>query len=373
MDESVHLGRIAGVRVGINWSLLVVFWLIAWGLASSELPHAAPHHFAGAYWAAGLAAAIAFYACLLAHELAHSVVARRAGLVVEGIVLWLFGGVSRFKEEAATPETELRVSLAGPATSLGLALVFWAVTLLIGDRTSVAAAATGWLGWINAILGVFNLVPAFPLDGGRVLRAVLWRRHGDKERATTSAARAGEAFGYLLIALGLLEFLAGANLGGLWLVFLGWFLLAAARAEAGGSALNAELAGLKVADVMTPNPLVAPAELSVERLLQDWVYPNRCSTFPLVDGNGRPVGLITIARLKQIPATRRPTTTVSEIACPLADVVTCTPSEELIAVVRRMARSIDQRALVLEGERLVGIVSPSDVTRAHEHARLARP
>ena len=220
--------------------------------------------------------------------------------MVEGIVLWLFGGVSRFKAEPATPDTELPVALAGPATSLGLALGFWGMTLLIGGRTSVVAAATGWLGWINGVLGIFNLAPAFPLDGGRVLRALLWRRSGDKARATAIAGRAGELFAYGLIAFGLLESLAGPGLAGLWLVFLGWFLLIAARVEAATSTLGTTLAGLKVADVMTPNPLVAPADLSVEHLLEDWVYPNRCSTFPLVDAGGRPLGLITIGRVKQV-------------------------------------------------------------------------
>ena len=240
MDETVHLGRIAGVRVGINWSLFVIFWLIAWSLASSELPHAAPGHSDVAYWLAGFAAAVVFYGCLLAHELAHAVVARHHGIEVEGIVLWLFGGVSRLKGEAATPDTELRVAFAGPATSLGLGLLFWAVTLAIGTG-SLAAAVTGWLGWLNGVLALFNLVPAFPLDGGRVLRALLWRTSGDKTSATLRAGRAGEAFGYVLICFGLVEFLAGAGLGGLWLVFLGWFLLAAARAEAGTSALALDL------------------------------------------------------------------------------------------------------------------------------------
>jgi len=370
VNESVHLGRIAGVRIGANWSLLVVFWLIAWSLATTELPVASPHHSDFAYWVAGVAAAVAFFGCLLAHELAHAVVARRAGVEVEGIVLWLFGGVSRLKGEAATPRTELRVALAGPATSLGLAASFWAITVAAGGGASLLAAVTGWLGWINAILAVFNLAPAFPLDGGRVLRALLWRHHGDKARATASAGRAGEAFGYVLISLGLLEFLAGGGLGGLWLVFLGWFLLLAARAEAATSAGDAELAGLRISDIMTPNPLVAPAEVSVERLLDEWVYPSRCSTFPLVDAHGRLVGVVTLARVKRVPAPQRQTTQVSEISCPIAEAVICAPGDQLVEVAHRMAESADQRALVLDGGRLVGIVSPSDVTRAHAHARL---
>lgn len=371
MEESVHLGRIAGIRIGANWSLLLVFWLIAWSLADSQLPHSAPHHSTAAYWAAGIVAALLFYACLLAHELAHAVLARRSGIVVEGIVLWLFGGVSRLKGDAPDARTEFRVAVVGPATSLALGMAFWGITELLGRGSSLAAAATGWLGWINVILGVFNLAPAFPLDGGRVLRAALWSRYGDKARATTTAAHAGQAFGYLLIAGGLLEFLAGADIGGLWLVFLGWFLLAAARAEAGTTALGTELASLTVGEVMTPHPLVAPAAVTVERLLDEWVYPNRCSTFPLVEADGRLIGLTTIARLKRVAPELRAMTEARQVACPLGEVVTCAPEEVLADVVRRMAQSPDQRALVLSRGWLVGIVSPSDVTRAHEHARLA--
>jgi len=374
MREDIHLGRVAGVRVGANWSLLVVFWLIAWGLAGTELPDAARGYPAGAYWAAGLAVALVFYACLLAHELAHAVVARRAGIEVEGIVLWLFGGVSRFKGEAGGPDIELRVSLAGPATSAALGLAFFALTRLVAAviGAPLLAAGLGWLGWINGILAVFNLAPALPLDGGRVLRAMLWRHHGDKLRATTAAARAGRAFGFALIGFGLLEFAAGAGLGGLWLVFLGWFVLAAAGAEAASSILEAQLTGVPVRLVMTPDPLVVPTHLTVQQLLEGWLYPNRCSTFPLVDVGGSFAGLITLARVKRIRPELRSSTLISQIACLPSDVVTCGPDEDLIAVVRRMNTSADQRAVVLDHGRIVGIVSPSDITRAVEHAGLSR-
>jgi len=374
MDESIHLGRIAGVRIGANWSLLVVFWLIAWGLADTELPHAARGHSHLAYWAAGLAAAFLFYGCLLAHELAHAVVARRSGIEVEGIVLWLFGGVSRLKGEAAGPDTELRVAIVGPATSLVLAIAFFGLTRLVsvGGGASLVAAVFGWLGWINGLLAVFNLAPAFPLDGGRVLRSLLWRRSGDKARATATAATAGRMFGYLLIGFGLLELAAGAGVGGLWLVFLGWFLLAAAGAEAAASMLDSQLAGIRVREVMTPHPLVVPPSLSVERLLDDWVYPNRCSTFPLVNVDGSLAGLVTLSRVKRVRPDLRSSTPVSEIACPPGEVVTCLPSDDLASVVRRMNASLDQRAVVLDHGHVVGIVSPSDVARSIEHLGLAR-
>jgi len=372
MEETVPLGRVAGVRIGANWSLLLVFWLIAWSLADAQLPHGAPHHSSAAYWMTAVVATAAFYACLLAHELAHAVVARRSGMVVEGIVLWLFGGVSRLKGEAATARTELRVALAGPATSLGLGLAFWALTVAIDGHVALLAAAIGWLGWVNAVLAVFNLAPAFPLDGGRVLRAVLWQRSGDKAAATATAGRAGSAFGYLLMAFGLLAFFGGAGVGGLWLVFLGWFVFVAARSEAASSALESELGSLTAADVMTRHPIVAPATATVDRLLDEWVYPNRCSTFPIVGTDGELVGLVTLRRLKRVAPPDRATTTAAEVACPIDEVVTCTPDEALVPVVRRMAGSPDQRALVLHDGHLVGIISPTDVTRAHEHAQLRR-
>jgi len=374
MEENVHLGRVAGVRVGANWSLLVVFWLIAWGLAGTELPHAARGYATAAYWVAGLAVAVVFYGCLLAHELAHAVVARRAGIEVEGIVLWLFGGVSRFKGEAAGPDIELRVSVAGPATSAVLGLVFFALTRVVSASVGapLLAAALGWLGWINGLLALFNLAPAFPLDGGRVLRAMLWRRHGDKLQATMSAARAGRVFGFALIGFGLLEFAAGAGLGGLWLVFLGWFVLAAANAEAAFSLLETQLAGVPVRHVMTPDPLVVPAHLTVEQVLEGWVYPNRCSTFPLVDAGGSLAGLITLARVKRVRPELRSSTPITEVACPTDEVLTCGPEEDIVAVVRRMNNSADQRAVVVDHGRIVGIVSPSDITRAVEHAGLSR-
>jgi Zn-dependent protease len=244
MNETVHLGKIAGIRVGIHWSLLVIFGVVAAGLAGSQLPHSAPGHTAAMYWLAALAAVVVFYLCLLAHELAHAVVARRHHIEVEGIVLWLLGGVSKLKGEAADPKTEQRIAIAGPATSVILAVAFFVLSRVFGAAhpASLAAGVFGWLGWINGLLAVFNLLPAFPLDGGRVLRSVLWRHHGDKPRATMTAARIGRAFGYAMITIGIVGFFAtGLGVNGLWLAMVGWFLLSASRSEAAASAPTGQL------------------------------------------------------------------------------------------------------------------------------------
>ncbi len=373
MHESIPLGRVAGMKVGAHWSLLVVVWLIAWSLADDELPSSAPHHTHAAYWLVGLGAAVIFFACLLAHELSHSLVARRHGVQVDGIVLWLFGGVSQLHGDPPNADVELRIAVAGPATSALVAATFFAITRLL-DATagpSLLSAATGWLGWINGLLAAFNMVPAFPLDGGRVFRAWLWRRRGDKEEATLAAARAGRLFAFVLIALGALELVSGGVLGGVWFVFLGWFLLAASSAEANQSVIDTELTGVHVEDVMTRQPVAAPANITVQELIDGWLDRYRCSTFPLVDDRGAVVGLMTVARVKHVAPDRRPSTPALQVACPRADIAVAQIGDDIIRVISAMNRSPDQRALVFDGDVLVGIVSPSDVARTIEVSRLS--
>jgi Zn-dependent protease len=325
-EESFRLGRIGGIRVGVNWSVLVVFWLISWSLAAVVLPRQAPGRPSSVYCAAGLATAALFFASLLAHELGHAFVARRAGRRVEGITLWLFGGVARLRGEAENPGAELRIAGVGPLVSLAVAAVSGLLALgadVVG-ASPLLVAALAWLAWINGMLALFNLIPAAPLDGGRVLRAVAWRRTGDRLRATTIAARAGRVFGYVLIGLGLVRFAFQGNFGGLWLVFLGWFLLSAARAEETSARLREALAGIRVRDVMTPDPVVGPGWYTVDAFLEEFVLRHRCSAFPVRSFDGDLVGLVPLARLKRVPADQRARTRVSDVACPLAEVPVAT-------------------------------------------------
>src|SRR5574337_1129521 len=232
MGETIVNGKVAGIQLRAHWSVLVVLWLFTWSLAST-LPATAPGHSTLVYWLAGLGGAVALLASLVAHELMHAVSARRAGVEVSGITLWLFGGVTQLGDEAPTARAELRIAASGPAVSLGLAAVI-AVLAGVLDVFGVAHVIVGvawWLSSINLVLGLFNMLPGAPLDGGRILRAYLWQRHGDRVRAAVSAARGGRILAYALIALGLLQFLAGWLVGGVWMVFIGWFLLVAARTE----------------------------------------------------------------------------------------------------------------------------------------------
>jgi Zn-dependent protease len=234
MNESVHFGRIRGIRIGANWSLFPIFFLIAWSLARVLLPSAAPGFTGWGYWVFALLTTAAYYASLLAHELSHSFVAQRHGVPVKGIMLWMFGGVAQLEGDTPNARSELQVAAVGPATSLAIAAIAAAVAWILASigASSLMVAAVWWLAGINTLLAVFNLLPAFPLDGGRILRALLWRRWSDRVRATAVAARVGRLAGYGLIAVGILEFLAGGGaLGGIWLALIGWFITVAARQQ----------------------------------------------------------------------------------------------------------------------------------------------
>jgi len=366
MNENLSLGRIAGIHVGLNWSLLVVAALIAWSLATGILPSAAPGETSGAYWTAGVVSAFVFLASLLAHELAHSVVAMRRGVRVEGITLWLFGGVSRFSSDTSSPGTQALITFVGPLTSLVLGAVFFLASVLVGGgaHPGLLPATLSWLGYINITLGVFNLVPAFPLDGGRLLQSLIWLRTGDRQRATRIAARIGMGFAYLLIAYGLATFVfAGSLIGGVWSVFLGWFLLSAARAEETGGMIRQALSGISVREVMTPNPEQAPDDISVEDALHGYVLASRHSTFPTHDSGGRLSGLLTMAALKNVEPEARATTLVKQVTCPLASVSTASPADPVTNLLGVAEGCSEGRTLVVDGGRLVGIVSPSDINR----------
>ncbi len=366
MNENLSLGRIFGIHVGLNWSLLVVAALIAWSLATSLLPSASPGQTSGAYWTAGVVSAFVFLASLLAHELAHSVVAMRRGVKVEGITLWLFGGVSRFSSDTASPGAQALITFVGPLTSLVLGVLFYLVAVAAGGgaHPGLFSATLAWLGYINISLGVFNLVPAFPLDGGRLLQSLIWLRTGDRLRATRIAARIGMLFAYLLTAYGLATFIfAGSLIGGVWSVFLGWFLLSAARSEEVGGLIRQALAGIAVAQVMTPNPVQAPDDISVEDALHGYVLASRHSTFPTHDAAGRLSGLLTLTALKNVEPGARPTTLIRQIICPLEKVSTASPADPISNLLAVSDGCSEGRTLVVDGGRLVGIISPSDINR----------
>ncbi|HET6812361.1 MAG TPA: site-2 protease family protein [Acidimicrobiales bacterium] len=371
MNESVYLGRVGGVRVGMNWSLVPVFFLVAWSLAVGQLPFEAPGYTRSAYWATAVVTGVAFFASLVAHELSHALVARRHGVATRGIVLWLFGGVAQLEGDTPDARAELRVAAAGPALSLALAGVAGAAAWLLGHtgQSPLLVAAVAWLAGVNALLGVFNLLPAFPLDGGRVLRAVLWSHWRDRMRATAVAASAGKVVGYGLVGLGALELLAGGVLGGIWLAMIGWFVATAASQQHEHVSERGRFGALRVSDAMTPEPVVVPATATVGEVVDRCVRPGRFSSYP-VGESGRIVGLATVDRIGRIPPEAWPSAAITAAAASPAEMVVCRPDEPLAEAAARLRASADRRAIVVDGGRLVGILTPSDVERAVSHARL---
>ncbi|MEU8617824.1 site-2 protease family protein [Streptomyces sp. NPDC048623] len=382
MRPTFVLGRVAGIRIGVHWSVLLIFAVITLGLAEGRLPEAHPGHGWPAYWAVGLLAALVFFASLLAHELAHAILARRNGVEVDDIVLWLLGGAARLKAEAPNPAAELRIAGVGPLVSLLLGGLFTLAAWLL-DLTSapgLVVEAAVWLAVINILLAVFNAIPAAPLDGGRLLRAFLWWRTGDRLRATAGATATGRAFGWLLMVVGLLLFVRGDVGGGLWLAMIGWFLSTAATVEGQQAQLRGLLAGIPVRQAMTPDPVTVPAGLTVAGFLAGSRYRYRHSAFPVTgddgggggegDGYGHgdgvgavPLGLMTLDSARKVPEDRRHTVTMEQIMVPLSQVTVAGADDPLADLLPRVQPGAEHRVLVLHEGRLVGIVSASDVSR----------
>lgn len=368
---SFRLGRVAGVPIGVNWSVLVIFALIAWGLSAVQFPRAYPGHSGLAYAVAGISAAVVFLIGLLAHEVSHAVVAQRNGLSVNSITLWMFGGVAELRGDARSPGAELRIAGVGPLVSLLVGVAFGIIAAVVAmvDGMGLAFGAFAWLAGINVALAIFNVLPAAPLDGGRLLRAALWKWRGDRTWAAVIAARAGRIFGGVLIVLGLVQFLVGAGVGGLWLALIGWFLVGAAAAEEQQARVGDALAGVRVADVMTAQPQTIAPEVSIADFVDRHLLTHRHSAFPLIEQD-RPVGLVTLDRVRQVPYERRDTVRVRDVACRPDELVLSTPGESLTELLPRLADCADGRALVVADGRLVGIVSPSDISRAVQHGSL---
>lgn len=361
MRLSLTLGRILGIRVSVDWSWLVVFALIAWTLASAVFPSQDPGLARGTYVAMALVAAVAFFVCLLLHELGHAVEARRQGMEIDGITLWLFGGIAQFKGLFPSAVAELKIALAGPLVSalLGGSLVLLAAGTGLGRPVDGVLA---WLGYINLILLAFNMLPALPLDGGRVLRALLWRARGSFSWATHVAAGVGRGFGYLLVFLGVLLFIGQGVWSGVWLAFVGWFLLEAATAEARYGLLRSALGGLRVGDLTVQDPVTVDADATLEQLMEETVRAHRFTSYPVV-GSGRVVGLLRLASVADVPRAEWSRTPVGECMLPLVEVPTVSWEDPLADAAVEIGPGSPGRALVLRDGAVVGLLSVTDVGR----------
>jgi Zn-dependent protease len=361
VNTSVELFTIRGIRIGINWSWLVVFALIVWTLATGIFPSENPGLSDGTYVAMAVVAAVLFFASLLAHELGHAFQARKEGMEIEGITLWLFGGVAKFKGQFPSAGGEFRIAIAGPAVSLVLGLAFSAIAWA-SDLSQQVDGVAAWLGYINLALLVFNLLPALPLDGGRVLRSALWQARNDFAWATRVSANIARGIAYLMIAGGVFLFIFEGAFSGAWLVFIGWFLLAAAGAEERYLKARDVFGDSRVRDLMTRNPVSVPADLTLGRFMDEVVWARRYTTYPVVD-DGRAIGLLPFRCVAEIPRGEWDRRSVRDCMLPLDRVAVFREDEPLIDAVAELSETGAGRGLVLDGERLVGLLSVTDVAR----------
>lgn len=366
MRQSIRIGRFAGVDVGVNWSVLVIFALVTWQLAEYVLPSTYGGGSRAAYWAAAVVAALVFFFSLLAHEVSHAVVARHNGVGVKSITLWLFGGVAQLQGEAKSSGAEFRIAAVGPGTSLALAAVFAVGEVLAhaAGNHGLVAQVLAWLWQINVLLAAFNLIPAAPLDGGRILRSGLWRAWRDPVRAAVAAARAGRAFGALLVVAGLVVFAFG-QVYGLWPALLGWFLYSAAGVEERAARVRGGISNLAVWQVMVQSPPTVPARSTVADIVHSALWHYQGEALVVTDDGGWLAGVVRLDAVRAVPADRLGSTTMSDIAVPLARVPVVRTGDPVSVLLERMTAAGGTPALVLDADnRLAGIVTQADVVRA---------
>ena len=360
MGATVRVLTIRGIPINVHVSWLVIYGLITWTLAVGYFPHALPDLPAAAYWANGLLAALLLFVSVLLHELSHSLVAIAHGLSVRGITLHVFGGVSHLEDEPPTPRAEFLIAVVGPVTSFAIAVVLWLINASGVVQAGWARAVIGYLVVVNVAVGIFNLVPGFPLDGGRVLRAAVWKWKGALDQATYIASRVGVGFAFALMALGVFQIFGGAVLGGFWLIVIGMFLRGAADASYSQMALREALARLPVRDIMTREVITVPVDASVAQLA-DAFWAHHVTSFPVVDRDAVR-GIASVQQVHAVPPEQRTQRRVSDLMRPLADDLVVGPDDSAFDALGKATRNQIGRLAVIEHGRLMGYLSLKDIT-----------
>jgi Zn-dependent protease/CBS domain-containing protein len=368
MGPSIHIGRIFGVQIGLHPSWFVIALLVTYTVAAGQLPAAYPDWDAALYWIVGALIALLFFGSVLAHELSHALVARRFGLKVKEITLFIFGGAATLEGETKRPLDEALIAGVGPLTSLVIGAVLLGIDAVI--KQPQLAAITGWLGFINLTLGFFNLIPGFPMDGGRILHAVLWKLRGDRSAATRNAAGVGRLFGYLLIAGGVFLIFQGSDLlfTGVWFALIGWFLSNAAESTIAQVSVEHALRGIKVREVMENDPpSIAPNE-SVADLVNERLIRGEHRSFLVRHDDGGLAGIVTLSDVRRMPRENWENARVTDIMTRFADLATIGPNAGLEAALKLLQeREVNQLPVVTdEGRTVVGLLTRAGILRLIE-------
>ena len=372
--NTIHLGRISGIMIGIDYSWFVIFALFVFLLGQGYLPVVAPGQPVGWYWVIALFTSLLFFASVLVHELSHALVARRSNIPINNITLFIFGGVSQMEDEPQTPGDEFKMAIAGPLASVGIAVVFFGTSLLTAlAQSRLLFAAFTYLWFINLFLAVFNMLPGFPLDGGRVFRAALWQWSGNLQRATRIASLTGQTFGILLILFGVSSLFIPAfrNYGGIWMALVGWFLVSAARNSYQQVVLRESLRHISIREVMSPQAAVVPPDISVEHLVNEYFLRESSSTLP-VEQNGAVIGVVSVEDVRALPREEWPFRLVTEIMRPLSEEQVLPADDDAWDAANRMAQTNRDRVIVADHDHVEGLVTRGSLLRwLQTHTRLA--
>lgn len=368
--RGLNLFRIFGIQIRLDYSWFFIFFLLLWSFSAGYLPSLHPGESTGYYWITGLGAVLLFFASLLLHELAHSFVAKAYGMDVPAITLFLFGGVSELRQDPDKPAREFQVAIVGPLMSFALAGIFWGIHAAMPEGAApLALTAVAYLAWINLALGVFNLLPGYPLDGGRVLRSILWWRTGSLARATRVAADVGKALAVGIMILGGIEIFMGTLIGGLWLVFIGMFLRSGAEASYQNLIVRRVLDGCTVQQVMNRDPVTVSPDTSLRELVEDYILARGYRGFPVVEGD-RVRGLITLTQIKDVPREKRDEITVGDHTLPLDASIVVSKDVSLSEALQKLSQNPARRLLVMDGDRLEGMISKESLVRLVEVRRV---
>ena len=363
MGNSLAIGRLFGIPLRLHYSWFVIFALVTISLSWEYFPANYPRWSDGEYWLLGIATSLLFFASVIGHELAHSVVSTINGVPVRSITLFIFGGVARISREATSPRAELAMALAGPLCSLLLSGIFGLIWFLLRDVSEPLGALGFWLAWINLLLAMFNLIPGFPLDGGRVFRSIIWQVTGNYKKATRIASTTGRGVAYVFIGGGIAIMLfLGDWFGGLWLAFIGWFLNNAASTSYHQAMLREALQGLTARDVMTSNCPSVPPHLTLAQLVRGYAMPGGQRCF-LVADESRLEGILTLGNIEAVPQPRWETTTVDKAMTRVDELKMADSREDAVNLLERMyEEDIDQLPVVNEG-RVIGIIARDSLVR----------
>ncbi len=365
MNTNIRIFKAFGIPVELNISWFIIFALVSWSLVSGYFPSAYPHLSVAAYWIMGLAAALLLFVSVLLHELGHSYVAKTRGVPIKRITLFLFGGVSQLSKESADPRTEYLIAIAGPGVSFALMVIFFIFYRIVSDASQggPVAPVLKYLVYVNGILGTFNLIPGFPLDGGRLLRAFIWKVTGDLQRSTYIASKVGGAIGLAFVAFGFISVFLGRFVFGLWMVLIGFFLRQAAQASYLQVVVTNTLKGVKVGDIMKAEVVTVAPDITVQDLIDNYFFRYHYDCFPVTEG-GNLRGLVTLESIRHVPRERWQDTPVSEVMLKDLERLRVRPQDDAAEVLRRVVRDRCGKMPVVDRDKVVGIITRKDIMEA---------